>query len=73
MPFAGPMVTKRARYAALIGLAFLAGCETRPKLPPGARPVVEVEPPLKSNAWKGLATPPIKIASRGSTAPGSKR
>jgi hypothetical protein len=55
--FAGPMVTKRARYAALIGLAFLAGCETRPKLPPGARPVVEVEPPLKSNAWKGLATP----------------
>jgi hypothetical protein len=51
------MVTKRARLAALIGLAVLGGCETRPKLPPGARPVVEVQPPLKSNAWKGLATP----------------
>lgn len=57
MPLAGSMVTKRARAAALIGLAMLGGCETRPKLPPGARPVVEVQPPLKSNAWKGLATP----------------
>ena len=57
MPFAFPMVTKRARVAALMGLALLAGCETKPKLPPGARPVVEVQPPLKSNAWKGLATP----------------
>ena len=56
MPFAGSMVTKRVRIAALIGLALLAGCETKPKLPPGVRPVVEVEPPLKSNAWKGLAT-----------------
>jgi hypothetical protein len=33
-----------------------AGCETKPKLPPGARPIVEVEPPLKSDAWKKLAT-----------------
>ena len=56
MPFAASMVTKRARAAALIGLVLLAGCETKPKLPPGARPVVEVQPPLKSNAWKGLAT-----------------
>ena len=56
MPFAGSMVTKRVRIAALISLALLAGCETKPKLPPGVRPVVEVEPPLKSNAWKGLAT-----------------
>lgn len=56
MPFAASMVTKRARVAALIGLVLLAGCETKPKLPPGARPVVEVQPPLKSNAWKGLAT-----------------
>src|SRR5689334_17538712 len=50
------MVTKRARIAALIGIVLLAGCETKPKLPPGARPVIEVEPPLKSNAWKPLAT-----------------
>jgi hypothetical protein len=50
------MVTKRARVAALMALALVTGCETKPKLPPGARPVVEVEPPLKSNAWKGLAT-----------------
>ena len=56
MPFAASMVTRRARAAALIGLVLLAGCETKPKLPPGARPVVEVQPPLKSNAWKGLAT-----------------
>ena len=56
MPFAASMVTKRARAAALIGLVVLGGCETKPKLPPGARPVVEVQPPLKSNAWKGLAT-----------------
>lgn len=56
MPFAASMVTKRARAAALIGLVLLGGCETKPKLPPGARPVVEVQPPLKSNAWKGLAT-----------------
>src|SRR5690242_1937447 len=50
------MVTKRARIAALIALALLGGCETKPKLPPGVRPVVEVEPPLKSNAWKQVAT-----------------
>ena len=56
MPFAGSMVTKRVRIAALISLALLAGCETKPKLPPGVRPVVEVEPPLTSNAWLGLAT-----------------
>ena len=56
MPFARSMVTKRVRLAALIGLALLAGCETKPKLPPGVRPIVEVEPPLKSNAWKQLAT-----------------
>lgn len=57
MPFAFPMVTKGARVGALIGLVLLTGCETKPKPPPGARPVVEVQPPLKSNAWKGLATP----------------
>ena len=56
MPFALSMVSKRARLGVLMGFALLAGCETRPKLPPGARPVVEVEPPLKSDSWKKLAT-----------------
>ena len=56
MPFALSMVSKRARLGVLMGFALLAGCETRPKLPPGARPVVEVEPPLKSDTWKKLAT-----------------
>jgi hypothetical protein len=37
--------------------AALSGCETaKSKLPPGARPTVEVGPPLKSEAWKALAT-----------------
>ena len=56
MPFAFSMVSKRARLGVLMGFALLTGCETRPKLPPGARPVVEVEPPLKSDTWKKLAT-----------------
>ena len=56
MPFAFSMVSKRARLGVLMGFALLAGCETAPKLPPGARPVVEVEPPLKSDTWKKLAT-----------------
>jgi hypothetical protein len=50
------MVTKTAPAAALIGLVLLGGCETKPKLPPGVRPIVQVEPPLKSDAWKKLAT-----------------
>jgi hypothetical protein len=51
------MVNNRARSAALLAVLLLAaGCETKPKLPPGTRPVVEVEPPLKSEAWKKLAT-----------------
>jgi hypothetical protein len=56
VPFALSMVTTRVRAAALVGLVLLAGCETKPKLPPGARAIVEVEPPLKSEAWKKLAT-----------------
>ena len=56
MPFAFSMVSKRARLGVLMGFALLAGCEARPKVPPGARPVVEVEPPLKSDTWKKLAT-----------------
>ena len=45
-----------ARGAALLALALLAGCETKPKLPPGVHPSVEVGPPLKSETWKGVAT-----------------
>jgi hypothetical protein len=37
-------------------LALLAGCATKPKLPPGVHPSVEVGPPLKSDAWKSVAT-----------------
>jgi hypothetical protein len=37
-------------------IAGLGGCATKPKLPPGVRPTVEVGPPLKSEAWKALAT-----------------
>jgi hypothetical protein len=45
-----------ARCAGLLALALLAGCATKPKLPAGQRPTVEVGPPLKSAAWKALAT-----------------
>jgi len=34
----------------------LAGCETAPKAASGARPVVEVVPPTKSDTWTKLAT-----------------
>ncbi|HEX3423645.1 MAG TPA: DUF4893 domain-containing protein [Sphingomicrobium sp.] len=37
-------------------LVLLAGCATKPKLPPGVHPSVEVGPPLKSNVWKAVAT-----------------
>ena len=43
--------------AAAVALALLAGCETAPKRATGARPVVEVAPPTKSDAWRKLATP----------------
>jgi Domain of unknown function (DUF4893) len=42
---------------AMLAVAVLGGCETKPKLPPGVRPTVEVGPPLKSTLWKGVATP----------------
>jgi hypothetical protein len=45
-----------ARAAALLALAMLAGCSTTPKLPPGVTATVEVGPPLKSEAWKAVAT-----------------
>ncbi|HEY4070402.1 MAG TPA: DUF4893 domain-containing protein [Sphingomicrobium sp.] len=45
-----------ARGAVLLALSLLAGCTTKPKLPPGVTPSVEVGPPLKSDAWKAVAT-----------------
>src|SRR5881275_2795008 len=53
-------VATAGRHAALAGallaLVLLAGCETKPRLPPGVHPSVEVGPPLKSEAWKAVAT-----------------
>jgi len=40
----------------LASVAGLSGCETKPTLPPGVRPTVEVGPPLKSDTWKSVAT-----------------
>jgi hypothetical protein len=48
---------KLARAAAVVVLVLLAGCATKPKLPPGVHPSVEIAPPLKSEAWKAVATP----------------
>lgn len=50
-------VSKRARIAALAGLVLTAaGCETKPQSSPGTHPVVAVQPPAKSTAWRRLAT-----------------
>lgn len=49
----------RNRTLVLLGaaaLATLGGCATKPNLPPGVHPSVEVGPPLKSEAWKSVAT-----------------
>jgi hypothetical protein len=41
----------------MMALAMVAaGCATKPKPPPGVTPQVVVGPPLKSEAWKQLAT-----------------
>ena len=51
---------RRQRLGRGVALAFmvlLAGCATKPRLPPGVHPSVEVGPPLKSDAWKAVATP----------------
>lgn len=37
-------------------LVSLSACETKPKIPPGVHPSVEVGPPLKSSVWKAIAT-----------------
>src|SRR3982751_6689277 len=47
----------RSTIAGILGLAALAsGCATKPRLPPGVHPSVEVGAPLKSEAWKQVAT-----------------
>jgi hypothetical protein len=40
----------------LAAAASVAGCTTKPTLPPGVHPSVEVGPALKSEAWKAVAT-----------------
>ena len=42
--------------AALAAVLLAAGCATKPKPPPGVTPSVEVETPLKADAWKTVAT-----------------
>ena len=37
-------------------LESLSACATKPQLPPGVHPSVEVGPPPKSTVWKGVAT-----------------
>ena len=44
------------RCGALVALVLLAGCATKPRLPAGMHPSVEVGAPLKSEAWKAVAT-----------------
>jgi hypothetical protein len=56
MPNRSPFVRRLAIVAALVGLPLLAGCSTKPKLPPGVTPSVTVGPALKSDAWKQVAT-----------------
>jgi hypothetical protein len=57
VPSALTMVTGRMRGALLVALVLAtAACETKPKPPPGVRPIVEVQPPAKSQEWKGVAT-----------------
>ena len=51
-----PNNTSRARLCALAALVLVAGCTTKPKPPPGTTPSVVVGAPLKSEAWKSVAT-----------------
>jgi hypothetical protein len=42
--------------SAALALALTGCAANKPKLPPGIHPSVEVGPPLKSDAWKAVAT-----------------
>jgi hypothetical protein len=50
----GSLMMRLASAAALVAVA--GGCATKPKLPPGVTPRVEVEAPPKSEVWRGVAT-----------------
>ena len=56
MPVSARTARQGARFAASAAVLLLAGCETAPKVASGARPVVEVVPPTKSDTWTKLAT-----------------
>lgn len=45
-----------ATSAALLALALVSSCATKPNVRPGERPSVVVGPPLKSQTWKAVAT-----------------
>jgi hypothetical protein len=47
---------KKIRLLSLAGLALLSGCATKPSAPAGVHPSIEVGAPLKSDAWKAIAT-----------------
>src|SRR6478672_13262551 len=51
-------VTRKSTVTILmiVLLAGLQGCAAKQTLPPGVHASVEVGPPLKSEAWKGVAT-----------------
>ena len=44
------------RGTAMLALSLAAGCQTKPKLPPGVVPTVSVGAPLKAEVWKAVAT-----------------
>jgi len=53
------LTVTRTALRMILGVAIVAtisACATKPRLPPGVHPSVEVGPPLKSNAWKAVAT-----------------
>ena len=56
LPFDRRLSRIPGRFAALVALVLLAGCTTKPRLPPGVLPSVEVGAPLKSEVWKQVAT-----------------
>ena len=56
LPFDCRLSRVPGRFAALAALVLLAGCTTKPRLPPGVLPSVEVGAPLKSEVWKQVAT-----------------
>ena len=58
--YKGVIVVRRAGLGvgscAFMALTLLAGCATKPKLPPGVHPRVEVGAAPKSEVWKAIAT-----------------